>query len=62
MFKLSSTEYPPRAALLLQDVDTQRVFWLNDLVNVPKAAVTPMAIRFVFRPVASWRPCAENPV
>jgi len=35
MFKLSSTECPPRAVLLLQDLDTQRVSWLNDLVNVP---------------------------
>jgi hypothetical protein len=35
MFKLSSTEYLPRAVLLLLDLDTQRVSWLNDLVNAP---------------------------
>ena len=33
MVKPWSTEYPP--VLLLQDLDTQRVSWLNDLVNVP---------------------------
>jgi len=35
MFKLSSTECPPRAVLLLLDLDTQRVPRLNDLANVP---------------------------
>jgi hypothetical protein len=35
MFKLSSAVYPLRAVFLLQDLDTQRVSRLNDLVTVP---------------------------